>query len=103
MFTSACHLQVCAQANSSLAPCVCVRIRNSIKTSITRWEFRDVPSSCPPFNPLNHEQATLFPSSVPAGGDDPSSIHLIQGSYDYHHYMQDKFDDNGWGCAYRYI
>lgn len=27
--------------------------------------------------------------------------YLVQGTYGYHHYMQDQFDDNGWGCAYR--
>ena len=26
---------------------------------------------------------------------------LVHGKYAYHHYMQDRFDDNGWGCAYR--
>ncbi|KAL3692346.1 hypothetical protein R1sor_005997 [Riccia sorocarpa] len=26
---------------------------------------------------------------------------LIQGSYEYYHYLQDRIDDNGWGCAYR--
>ncbi|XP_029442781.1 ufm1-specific protease 2 isoform X2 [Rhinatrema bivittatum] len=26
---------------------------------------------------------------------------LVQGIYSYHHYMQDRIDDNGWGCAYR--
>lgn len=26
---------------------------------------------------------------------------LVKGMYNYHHYMQDRFDDNGWGCAYR--
>ena len=26
---------------------------------------------------------------------------LVQGKYTYHHYMQDKFNDDGWGCAYR--
>ncbi|CAM6100954.1 unnamed protein product [Calypogeia fissa] len=26
---------------------------------------------------------------------------LIDGSYEYYHYLQDRFDDNGWGCAYR--
>lgn len=25
----------------------------------------------------------------------------VYGRYAYHHYMQDRFDDNGWGCAYR--
>ncbi|KAK9827920.1 hypothetical protein WJX74_009315 [Apatococcus lobatus] len=38
----------------------------------------------------------IKPSGI-AGG----SVHLVQGSYDYHHYMQDKFDDSSWGCAYR--
>ncbi|XP_043261150.1 ufm1-specific protease 2 isoform X1 [Colletes gigas] len=28
-------------------------------------------------------------------------ISIVQGLYAYHHYMQDNFDDNGWGCAYR--
>lgn len=26
---------------------------------------------------------------------------LLQGSYEYCHYMQDRFNDGGWGCAYR--
>eukprot|EP01113_Clastostelium_recurvatum_P035175 TRINITY_DN4863_c0_g1_i2.p1 TRINITY_DN4863_c0_g1~~TRINITY_DN4863_c0_g1_i2.p1 ORF type:complete len:598 (-),score=93.58 TRINITY_DN4863_c0_g1_i2:156-1829(-) len=26
---------------------------------------------------------------------------LVQGSYEYYHYMQDDIDDRGWGCAYR--
>lgn len=25
----------------------------------------------------------------------------IRGKYSYYHYMQQDFDDNGWGCAYR--
>ncbi|KAJ8675222.1 hypothetical protein QAD02_011008 [Eretmocerus hayati] len=28
-------------------------------------------------------------------------LSLVQGFYAYHHYMQDDFNDNGWGCAYR--
>jgi Ufm1-specific protease 2 len=27
--------------------------------------------------------------------------YLVKGSYDYHHYNQDDFNDEGWGCAYR--
>lgn len=38
----------------------------------------------------------LPPSGV-AGG----KSHLVQGNYTYHHYMQDRFDDDKWGCAYR--
>lgn len=26
---------------------------------------------------------------------------LVHGKYSYHHYMQDKMNDDGWGCAYR--
>eukprot|EP01133_Synstelium_polycarpum_P015354 gene15354-18213_t len=29
------------------------------------------------------------------------TVSLVQGTYDYYHYMQDNMDDNGWGCAYR--
>lgn len=28
-------------------------------------------------------------------------VYLVNGSYDYYHYMQDNFNDDGWGCAYR--
>ncbi|XP_039252125.2 ufm1-specific protease 2-like [Styela clava] len=28
-------------------------------------------------------------------------IFAVSGLYGYHHYMQDRIDDNGWGCAYR--
>eukprot|EP00117_Sycon_ciliatum_P034530 scpid36068/ scgid1230/ Ufm1-specific protease 2 len=28
-------------------------------------------------------------------------VSLVQGVYAYHHYMQDRFNDDGWGCAYR--
>lgn len=30
-----------------------------------------------------------------------SKQYLVQGSYEYYHYMQEGFNDNGWGCAYR--
>jgi len=33
-------------------------------------------------------------------GDDVQ-VALVQGDYVYHHYMQDSFNDDGWGCAYR--
>ncbi|XP_066429548.1 ufm1-specific protease 2 isoform X2 [Eleutherodactylus coqui] len=29
------------------------------------------------------------------------TVTLVQGIYSYHHYMQDRMDDSGWGCAYR--
>lgn len=29
------------------------------------------------------------------------TVALVRGRYTYHHYMQDNFNDDGWGCAYR--
>uniref|UniRef100_A0A6G1SJC2 Ufm1-specific protease 2 n=1 Tax=Aceria tosichella TaxID=561515 RepID=A0A6G1SJC2_9ACAR len=26
---------------------------------------------------------------------------VLEGTYTYHHYLQDRIQDNGWGCAYR--
>merc|ERR1712168_1657300 len=34
-------------------------------------------------------------------GENGGDVHLVDGTYTYHHYMQDKFNDDGWGCAYR--
>ena len=28
-------------------------------------------------------------------------MHAVRGPYEYYHYMQEKYDDKGWGCAYR--
>jgi hypothetical protein len=44
---------------------------------------------------LRDVHRTLGPSGV--GG----RVHLVDGSYEYYHYLQDNFDDRGWGCAYR--
>lgn len=29
------------------------------------------------------------------------TVAMVRGRYNYHHYMQDNFNDDGWGCAYR--
>uniref|UniRef100_A0A1J3HZW4 Probable Ufm1-specific protease n=1 Tax=Noccaea caerulescens TaxID=107243 RepID=A0A1J3HZW4_NOCCA len=38
---------------------------------------------------------------IPSSGVSEGVASLIQGSYEYYHYLQDGFDDSGWGCAYR--
>ncbi|KAJ8752047.1 hypothetical protein K2173_001073 [Erythroxylum novogranatense] len=38
---------------------------------------------------------------IPSSGVSGGIISLVQGSYEYYHYLQDGFDDSGWGCAYR--
>ncbi|XP_037493175.1 probable Ufm1-specific protease isoform X2 [Jatropha curcas] len=38
---------------------------------------------------------------IPSSGVSGGIASLVQGSYEYHHYLQDGIDDLGWGCAYR--
>lgn len=52
--------------------------------------------SSPTSDRLRNVHLHALPSGV-AGGKQS----LLQGNYDYYHYMQDKFNDDGWGCAYR--
>ncbi|KAK3696703.1 hypothetical protein QZH41_013050, partial [Actinostola sp. cb2023] len=34
-------------------------------------------------------------------GMSDGTMSLVDGNYSYHHYMQDNFNDDKWGCAYR--
>ncbi|XP_072526084.1 ufm1-specific protease 2 [Salminus brasiliensis] len=45
---------------------------------------------------LRNPHAHLTPPSV-----EDAKLYVVKGVYSYHHYMQDRVDDNGWGCAYR--
>lgn len=38
---------------------------------------------------------------IPPSGVTGGTLHLVEGVYDYYHYLQDRVDDSGWGCAYR--
>uniref|UniRef100_T1IR08 Probable Ufm1-specific protease 2 n=1 Tax=Strigamia maritima TaxID=126957 RepID=T1IR08_STRMM len=38
---------------------------------------------------------------LPNSGVKNGQVSIVSGTYTYHHYKQDHFDDNGWGCAYR--
>ncbi|GMH16749.1 hypothetical protein Nepgr_018590 [Nepenthes gracilis] len=40
-------------------------------------------------------------TGIPSSGVSGGLVSLIQGSYVYYHYLQEGFDDSGWGCAYR--
>lgn len=44
---------------------------------------------------LINPHQTLLPKGV------TGKLSIVHGLYSYHHYMQDDFDDSGWGCAYR--
>ncbi|CAC5402969.1 UFSP2 [Mytilus coruscus] len=40
-------------------------------------------------------------AGLSSSGVKDGTPYIVQGLYSYHHYMQDRFDDNKWGCAYR--
>ncbi|KAG9446669.1 hypothetical protein H6P81_012797 [Aristolochia fimbriata] len=40
-------------------------------------------------------------TGIPSSGVSVGYTTLVEGSYEYYHYLQDGFDDCGWGCAYR--
>uniref|UniRef100_UPI00398EF5F6 ufm1-specific protease 2-like n=1 Tax=Pristiophorus japonicus TaxID=55135 RepID=UPI00398EF5F6 len=38
---------------------------------------------------------------IPLPDAEEFGVHVVHGSYTYHHYLQDDINDTGWGCAYR--
>lgn len=54
-------------------------------------------ASAPTDGRLRNVHEMGVPPSHVRGG----RAHLVRGGYDYFHYMQDKTNDSGWGCAYR--
>jgi hypothetical protein len=53
---------------------------------------------------MNRRGSTLLKDvhiGIPSSGVSEGVASIIQGSYEYYHYLQDGFDDSGWGCAYR--
>ncbi|KAM8785942.1 ufm1-specific protease 2 isoform 2-T2 [Rhynchonycteris naso] len=45
---------------------------------------------------IRNPHVHLTPPNIETG-----MVSVVQGTYGYHHYMQDRTDDSGWGCAYR--
>jgi len=58
-------------------------------------------------NRVRFDEASPYLTNVhvgvkpPGGGGGGAEVSLVTGTYVYHHYMQDRIDDNHWGCAYR--
>ncbi|KAJ7363357.1 Ufm1-specific protease 2 [Desmophyllum pertusum] len=51
----------------------------------------------------NERQQGIYLTNPHAGlvGGVCGTVAVVDGTYAYHHYMQDNFNDDGWGCAYR--
>ncbi|XP_034674032.1 probable Ufm1-specific protease isoform X2 [Vitis riparia] len=72
-----------------------LRIANALNLSTTKDSAKS--NSIRKGSSLLRDVHVGIPSSGVSGG----VVSLVQGSYEYHHYLQDGFDDSGWGCAYR--
>lgn len=69
--------------------------------NMTRPQFR-IGNAVKFRSDLNDDDALLNPHESISSANTPSGkLSLVYGCYAYHHYMQNGFDDNGWGCAYR--
>ena len=51
--------------------------------------------------PVNSSKLVNPHEAIPVQPVKDTIIALVSGRYTYHHYMQDNFNDDGWGCAYR--
>ncbi|XP_057472814.1 probable Ufm1-specific protease [Actinidia eriantha] len=72
-----------------------LRIANAMNLSTTKYIARS--NSIWKGSPLLKDVHLGIPSSGVSGG----VVSMVQGSYQYYHYLHDGFDDSGWGCAYR--
>lgn len=72
-----------------------LRIANALNLSTTKDSAKS--NSIRKGSSLLRDVHVGIPSSGVSGG----VVSLVQGSYEYYHYLQDGFDDSGWGCAYR--
>ncbi|KRZ94479.1 Ufm1-specific protease 2, partial [Trichinella sp. T8] len=62
----------------------------SVFRRMNRFVFSDDPQS---------RLRNVHEALTPPGSE--SNMATVYGLYEYYHYMQDGFDDRGWGCAYR--
>ncbi|XP_073252399.1 ufm1-specific protease 2-like [Porites lutea] len=68
-----------------------------------------LPQNRPLLRPSNRyvfdseQQQGIYLTNPHAGlsGGTCGTVAIVEGTYTYHHYMQDNFNDDGWGCAYR--
>ncbi|XP_015174913.1 PREDICTED: ufm1-specific protease 2 [Polistes dominula] len=84
--------------DDKMIPCI-KQLHTTLALDLTRPYFRRT-NSVQFSNDLQNNHLIINPhESIPSIKDGKTSI--VYGLYSYHHYMQNDFDDNGWGCAYR--
>ncbi|KAK2576065.1 hypothetical protein KPH14_007403 [Odynerus spinipes] len=84
--------------DDKMTPCL-KQLHKTLALDLTRPYFRCT-NSVQFSNDIQDNDVLINPHEfVPCITGGRSSI--VYGLYAYHHYMQNGFDDNGWGCAYR--
>ncbi|KAI4493312.1 hypothetical protein M0802_009480 [Mischocyttarus mexicanus] len=84
--------------DDEMTPCI-KQLHTTLALDLTRPYFRRT-NSVQFSNDIQNNHLIINPhESIPSIKDGTTSI--VYGLYSYHHYMQNDFDDNGWGCAYR--
>ena len=79
------------------------RIRNALSFPMTPSLFSPLQFIVQPRLLNVHEHIFSFSKDgiVSHSGVVNGELSIVQGHYAYYHYLQDKLQDNGWGCAYR--
>ncbi|EMS58087.1 hypothetical protein TRIUR3_11266 [Triticum urartu] len=87
-----------------------LRTSNALTFGAMERRDRSSSKSVRKYFPDTHCDLSLRPGSsllrdvhkeIPSSGVSGGIMSLIEGSYEYYHYLHDGIDDNGWGCAYR--
>ncbi|XP_012232695.2 ufm1-specific protease 2 [Linepithema humile] len=73
-------------------------LHNALALNLTKPYFRR--GNAIKFNTQANE-VLINPHQALLNKNITGKLSIVNGLYSYHHYMQDNFDDNGWGCAYR--
>lgn len=71
-----------------------LRVANALSFSID--ESNDIS-----LQQQQHTRLKNVDKGLPSLNIGGNPVKRIKGSYEYYHYLQDKVDDSGWGCAYR--
>ncbi|XP_060566245.1 ufm1-specific protease 2-like isoform X2 [Ruditapes philippinarum] len=77
----------------SIHQCLCLPIDRPLFRRANKYRFSDERQDG---SYLRNVHLNCLKSKVSEGKQ-----YTVNGNYTYHHYMQDRFDDNKWGCAYR--
>ncbi|KAL4438610.1 hypothetical protein ABPG74_015508 [Tetrahymena malaccensis] len=78
-----------------------LHFRNLLPSSFASFRFCDRLQNTKNIGFYKKEKIRNVHKFMPLKSVEGARRYQVQGNYIYHHYMQDGFNDDGWGCAYR--